>query len=245
MAQSGLHGIIGTYFIRSTSRNASEPGKAVAVKSWAYGFISGTVLPDVDLAVLAVTYLFDSKLAMRMHRTATHSLLMIALLTTIAVLMSTTRGGRSFFKGLGLGMAVHACVDILVWFSPVDILWPLGHFGLPSEINLWKWVTLPRLWGNFLGSTDFLMMGLFYLYLLRLGRKHETNPMFLPKLRGMMVFNFVAFALYLGASFFLTRTIFDIAQYAVVVLVQLPMTVAAIRGSKPTIERIAVNSLYR
>lgn len=245
MAQSGLHGIIGTAFVNATSRNASEPGRAVAAKSWAYGFISGSVLPDVDLAALAVTYLFNSKLAMRMHRTATHSLVMIALFTAITIILSTTRGGKAFFKGVGTGMAVHAAVDILVWFSAVDILWPLGHFGLPSEINLWKWVSLPRLWGNFLGSTDFLMMGLFYLYLLRLGRKYETNPSFLPKLRGMMAFNFVAFSLYIGASFFLTRSIFDVAQYAVVVLVQLPMTVIAIRGSKPSIERIAINSGYR
>lgn len=226
-----------------TNRTVKDPGSSVEAKSFAYGFVSGNVLPDVDLVVLAFTFPFNSKLAMRMHRTATHSLLIIGIIILLGVLLSTTRGGKSFYRGIGAGMAVHSIVDIFLWFSGIDILWPLGHFGIPSEVNLWTWVKLPRIWGNFLGSTDFLMMGLFYLFLLSMARKYETNVNFQPRLRVLMNFHFIAFGCYVVASFFLSRAIFDVVQYAVLVLVSLPMTVIAIRGSKPTIERMAVSPI--
>ncbi len=246
MAQSGLHGLIGATLTKITGKDASEPGRAIVAKSSAYGFVIGSVWPDVDLAALAVTYLFDSKLAMRMHRTATHSLLIIGLITLLGIMFSTTKGGKSFFKGLGTGMALHSVVDIFLWLAGVDILWPLGQFGIRSEVNLWAKVKIPPLWNNFLGAGDFLAMALFYGYLIRQARTHETNPGFLSKLRAFMAFQYVCFILYMGLSFFLSRTLFDIAQYAVVVLVNLPMTWIAIRGSKPTIERLGVSSIgYR
>ena len=242
MAQNGLHGLIGTAVTRMTAKQASEPGRAIAAKSFAYGFVTGNVLPDIDLAALAVMYLFDAKLAMRMHRTATHSLVVIAVVTLLGVLLSTTKGGRSYFKGLGAGMTLHSLVDIFLWFSGVDILWPLGRFGLKSEINLWTNVKIPPVWNNLLGSTDFLMMALFYGLLIRLARKYETNVGFLRKLGIFEKFHYLCFFLYVALSFFLTRALFDVAQYAVVVLVSLPMTWITIRGSKPTLERLGLSA---
>ena len=242
MAQSGLHGLIGVAVARMTSKEAPEPGRSIAAKSFAYGFVTGNVLPDIDLAALAVTYLFDSKLAMRMHRTATHSLVVIGIVTLLGVLLSTTRGGKSYFKGLGAGMALHTLVDIFLWFSGVDILWPLGSFGVRSEINLWANVKLPPLWNNLLGSTDFLMMALFYGLLMKLSRRYETNVGFLRKLAAFKTFHYVSFLVYVVLSFFLARNLFDIAQYAVIVLVSLPMTWITIRGSKPTLERLGLSS---
>jgi len=246
LAQNGLHGLIGLTLVKITSKDAHEPASAITAKSFAYGFVTGNVVPDIDLAVLGVTYLFDSQLAMRMHRTATHSVLIIAAVTLLGVLLSTTKGGKAYFRGLGTGMLVHSFVDIFMWFSSIDILWPLGHFGLKSEINLWANVTLPPLWGNFLGASDFLLVALFFGYLIRLARRYETNLSFLPKLRAFTAFHYVCFVMYVGLSFFVGRTIFEIAQYAVIILVSLPMTWIAVRGSKPTIERLGVSSLgYR
>jgi len=175
MAQGGLHALIGTVIVKATGKDAAEPGRAVAAKSFAFGFVTGNVLPDVDLAALALASFFDRDLALKMHRTATHSLVVIALFTTIGLLFSTTRGGRSFFQGLGMGMVLHVLFDVLMWFSPVDILWPLGRFGIPSDVNLWTWFSLPRLWLDLLGSTDFLLMALFYQYLLGRGRRYGTS----------------------------------------------------------------------
>lgn len=242
MAQNGLHGLIGLTLTRMTSKDAHEPGSAIVAKSFAYGFVTGNVLPDVDLAALGITYLFDSKLAMRMHRTATHSLITIAIVTLLGLLLSTTKGGKSYFRGLGTGMLVHSFVDIFLWLSSIDILWPLGSFGFRSEINLWANVKIPPLWNNFLGATDFLMVALFFGYLTKMARRHETNLDFLPKLRAFTAFHYVCFVMYMGLSFFLGRTLFDIAQYGVIILISLPMTWIAVRGSKPTIERLGVSA---
>jgi hypothetical protein len=73
LAQAGLHGLIAISLVKMTRRDAVEPGGAIGAKSFAYGFVSGGVLLDVDLSALAVMYLFDPGKAMRMHRTATHS----------------------------------------------------------------------------------------------------------------------------------------------------------------------------
>lgn len=242
MAQNGLHGLIGLTLTRATGKTAHEPGKAIVAKSFTYGFVTGNVLPDIDLVALGVTYLFDSELAMRMHRTATHSVLTIAVVTLSGILLSTTKGGRSYFRGLGTGMLVHSFVDIFLWLSSIDILWPLGHFGFRSEINLWTNVKIPPLWNNLLGATDFLMVALFFGYLSNLARRYETNHAFLPKLRVFIAFHYVCFVIYIGLSFFLSRTLFDIAQYGVIILISIPMTWITVRGSKPTIERLGVSA---
>jgi membrane-bound metal-dependent hydrolase YbcI (DUF457 family) len=220
-----------------------EPGRAIASKSFDYGFVSGSVLPDVDLAALAAMYVFDPGKAMRMHRTATHSLVIVGLATALGVLLSTTRGGKSYFRGLGLGMALHSFVDVFLWLSGIDILWPLGHLGLPSQVNLWTNVKIPPLWNNFLGAADFLMLALFYMTLIGLSRRYETNYRFVPTLRAFTVLHWVGFAAYVGLSFFLSRTLFDIALYAVIVLVSLPMTWIAIVKSRPSLERLGASTV--
>jgi len=240
LAQAGLHGLIGISLVKATRRDVAEPGTAIGAKSFAYGFVSGNVLPDIDLAALGVAYLFDPKLALHMHRTATHSILITGLITLLGTLLSTARGGKSYFRGLGLGMALHSLIDIFLWLSGIDILWPLGHFGIRSEINLWTNVKIPPLWNNFLGAADFLMLALLYMALIRLSRRYETNYGFVPALRGFMVFHYVGFAAYMGLSFFLTRAMFDIALYAVIVVTSLPMTWIAIVNSRPSLERLGV-----
>jgi membrane-bound metal-dependent hydrolase YbcI (DUF457 family) len=246
MAQGGLHALIGTVIVKATGKDAAEPGRAVAAKSFAFGFVTGNVLPDVDLAALALVYFFDRDLALKMHRTATHSLVVIALFTTIGLLFSTTRGGRSFFQGLGTGMVLHVLFDVLMWFSAVDILWPLGRFGIPSEVNLWTWFSLPRLWLDLLGSADFLLMALFYQYLLGRGRMYGTNVRFLPALRSFMLLHLALFAAFAGLPFFLSADMFEIVHYDAIVLLTLPMTAVAVIRARPTIERLAVASIdYR
>jgi hypothetical protein len=143
-------------------------------------------------------------------------------------------------------MLVHSFVDIFLWLSSIDILWPLGSFGVRSQINLWANVKVPPLWNNFLGATDFLFVALFFGYLTKLARRQESNPSFLPRLRAFTAFHYVCFVMYMGLSFFLDRTMFDIVQYGVIILVSLPMTWIAIRGSKPTTERTGLSSIgYR
>lgn len=243
MAQSGFHGIIGTALGRMVRKDSVDPGTAVLAKSLAFGLLVGNIAPDLDLIPLAITFLWNPALAMRMHRTATHSIVVIGLVTLAGRFFSTTKGAKSFFTGLGLGALTHTLVDVLVWFSGVDILWPLGSFGIPSRINLWKNVTIGRLPGNLLGAADFLAFGLFYTYLLRLGRRYETNVTFLPVLKRLAAFQFIAFGVYSTLAFFISRALFEIAQYALFVVVCIPMTWYVVAKTRPTVERMAVFSI--
>jgi len=242
VAQNGLHGIIGLNLARITSKETREPGAAITARSFAYGFVMGNVLPDIDLVALGVTYLFDSRLAMKMHRSVTHSIFTIALVTFLGVLLSATKGGKAFYRGLGTGMMCHSFIDIFLWLSAIDILWPLGYFGVRSEINLWTGIKIPPLWNNLLGSTDFLMVAVFFGYLGRLARKYETNTGLLPRLKAFTVFHWLCFTVYVVLSFFLDRVTFDIVQYSVIILVSIPMTWMAVVGSRPTIEELGVSS---
>lgn len=238
MAQNGLHGIIGLNLARITGKGTREPESAIATRSFAYGFVMGNVLPDIDLLALGITYLFKPQLAMKMHRSATHSVFTIAMVTFLGMLLSSTRSGRAFFRGLGTGMLCHSFIDIFLWLLPIDILWPLGYFGVRSEINLWAGIKVPVLWNNLLGSTDFLMVALFFRYLGCLARRYGTNARLLPRLRAFALFHWVCFPVYVALSFFLSRTAYDIAQYSVIILVSIPMTWMAVVGSRPTIERL-------
>ncbi|QUL98391.1 MAG: metal-dependent hydrolase [Candidatus Fermentithermobacillus carboniphilus] len=237
MAQSGFHGLIGLGLAKSghwkMHRSDTE-----SRQSFAFGFVVGNVIPDADLLPLAITYLFDPALAMRMHRTATHSLVVIGLFTLISLALARTRRARYLFLGSALGAVCHSLVDIAVWFSGVDLLWPLSHFGIPSEINLWKGITVPRLVGNLLGAADFLAFGLFSLYLFNLSKTFETDTDFLPRLRIFTAFHFITFSIYLVLAFILSKTLFEMAQYALFVLVSFPITVYAIFRSRKTIQHL-------
>jgi len=243
MAQSGFHGLIGIALAKTSFRKAKGldgvRAKDEEAGAFTFGLVAGNVLPDADLLPLAITYLFNPALAMRMHRTATHSLLVIGVLTLFGYALAKNRHGKRLVLGLCVGAVAHCLVDIFLWFSPVDILWPLGHLGLPSEINLWKGVTTPRVVGNLLGAADFLALALFTFYLEKLGQGFETDVSFLPTLRKITLLHSAAFGVFFSASFFLSATVFQIAQYALFLLVSSPIVVYAMFKSKNTIERLA------
>lgn len=246
MAQSGLHGIVGLALSRAVGSNVSSASQHGAsgerdalAEEWkkglTFGFILGNILPDVDLLPLAITFLFNSELAMRMHRTATHSLLLSVPLILIGWLFLRGRT-KGLVTGLGLGALTHSVLDIFLWFSSVDLLWPLGRWGIPSLVNLWSGAKLPRFVGNFLGALDYLAFALYFVSLTNIAKKKETDLEFLPRLRLFTALNLAFFALYTILSGVLSRTIFDIAHYAMFVLVFFPLAVYSTFKMRNTIE---------
>lgn len=247
MAQSGFHGILGLAVARAVGGRPSEAGSSQAEngeaskseirKGLVFGFVLGNILPDADLLPLAITFLFDSRLAMRMHRTATHSFVVIVPLMLLGWLFLRGRG-KGVTLGLGIGAITHSVLDIFVWFSSVDLLWPLGSWGVPSVVNLWAGIETGRIVGNFLGALDYLAFALYFSFLARMARARETDVDFLPKLRLFTVLNLAVFAVYTVLSFVLSKGLFEIAHYAVFVLVFFPIAVYTTVKMRSTIEAI-------
>lgn len=247
MAQSGFHGILGLAVARAVSggslKTGSSPGekgevsKSELKKGVIFGFVLGNILPDADLLPLAITFLFDSRLAMRMHRTATHSFVVIVPLMLLGWLFLRGRA-KGIALGLGLGAITHSVLDIFIWFSPVDLLWPLGTWGVPSVVNLWSGVEAGRVAGNFLGALDYLAFALYFAFLAKMARARETDVDFLPKLRVFTVLNLAFFAVYTVLSFVLSKGLFEIAHYAMFVLVFFPIAVYTTVKMRSTIEAI-------
>lgn len=245
MAQSGFHGIVGLTIARAAGNRQPDPRvrssreKDTRIREWEkglrFGAVLGSILPDADLLSLAITFLFDAQLAMRMHRTATHSLLFSVPLILLGWLFLKGRAG-GLAVGFGLGAVAHSALDILVWFSSVDLFWPLGNWGLPSEVNLWRNVKVHPYIGNFLGAVDYLAFALYFTLLADAARRMETDVEFLPRLRQLRALNLAFFVVYTALSLVLSRTVFDIAHYALFVLVFFPVAVYVTIKMRNTIE---------
>ncbi|HEY8495732.1 MAG TPA: metal-dependent hydrolase, partial [Limnochordales bacterium] len=160
MAQLGFHGLIGVGLARlvvpgetqegslgagSSPKGAGgsrtgQPALADPARNLRWGLVVGSILPDTDFFLLGPLYLINAQLGLAMHRTFTHSLLVAA--AVLGYFRLRSGGGRdkalwSLGVGIAAGLAVHSLTDLVVWFSGVDLLWPLGLLGLPSWVNFW------------------------------------------------------------------------------------------------------------
>lgn len=238
MSQSGLHGIIGLYgsrFLRSRDDISSAKFTGPA----AFGFVLGNIIPDADFFALGVTFMFNSTLARSMHRSFTHSLITIAAVTLIGRLAAKTESAKALATGLGAGMLCHVFFDILTWFSGVDLLWPLGLFGLPSAVNLWANFKVPAVVSNLLGAADYLCFGLFYVYLGSVSRRYGTDSGFIPRLRKITLVQWIFTVIFVVLSFVLSGPLFEIAHYALFILVFFPIALHVTFKMRATIEALA------
>ena len=118
----------------------------------ALGLALGAVLPDIDLIPTAIAYLFGrTDLVEAFHRTFTHSVFLVLLLGAIGIWQRARPVGW-LCRGLAVGMATHDTLDIFLWFSPIDLFWPLSHIPrdhpLLPVINLWANFKYPPVFGN-------------------------------------------------------------------------------------------------
>ncbi|HET6383882.1 MAG TPA: metal-dependent hydrolase [Armatimonadota bacterium] len=171
MAQNGFHGLVGLWTAGKTARWAPRAELA----PWVAGVVVGAMLPDVDLYPTAVIFLLGRHdLIYSVHRTLTHSLLLMLVVLAVGVVHRR----RWFWWGLAAGMGTHTMLDIFFWFSPVDLFWPLSHFPhkapLLPIIDLWKWVKLPPVFGNPAFINNVLAAGDFAALALYLGSLRGT-----------------------------------------------------------------------
>ena len=170
MAQAGIHSIVG-----------------MAVRKWIpnpkwlmLGIVLGNLLPDADNLAVAIATLAGQPTG-GLHRTFTHSLFTIAAVVVVfcsAALITKRRHWGNLGVGLGLGIAMHILLDLLIWFNGVETLWPF-----PSWVNLWEGVTLPDWWTKLMMPLEFLFFALFFLLLDVTARKRNTDGDFLRALR--------------------------------------------------------------
>ncbi|MEW6309130.1 MAG: metal-dependent hydrolase [Bacillota bacterium] len=233
LSQAGLHGIAGLYAGKLCKQ---------ANRGWlVYGLVLGSLLPDADFFLLGPLYLFSTKLGLMMHRTFTHSLLALVLVWAFFGL-TAKRGDTwvAFGKGILAGVALHMSMDVLTWFSGIDFLWPLGFFGVPSTINLWTWFHPPRWLSNLLGAMDYPAFAAFFMVLAHSARKQETNLDFLPRLKVYTTILWVLAAVFTALAFVLGG-LFDIAHYALFILIFFPLTLHVVVKMRQTILRFGEN----
>lgn len=183
MAQAGIHSIAG-----------------MAVRKWIpnrkwlmLGVVLGNLLPDADnLAVAIVT--LTGQPTEGLHRTFTHSLFTIAAVIvafcSVALITKRLHWGN-LGVGLGMGIAMHILLDLLVWFDGVETLWPF-----PSRVNLWEGVTPPDWWTKLMMPVEFLFLALFFVLLYVTARKRSTDGDYLRTLRIWIGMQGVLFAVF-------------------------------------------------
>ncbi|HEY3315659.1 MAG TPA: metal-dependent hydrolase [Bacillota bacterium] len=258
MAQLGLHGLIGLYGPKvagtpaaaatvAAPTGSTAPAQTVTGadplrprKDFAFGFLLGNILPDTDFFLLVLAYLFTPA-AVTLHRSFSHSLVTIALLTLI-LWLARGQAGRPLAWGVGLGMVTHAVVDMVVWFSSVNFLWPLGYLGVPSVVNLWGGFETPPVLSNLLGAADYLAFALYFLAIRSAAKRSGAVAALLPRLNLFINLNWVLMVIFGALSFFLSGSLFNIAHYAIFTLVLLPIVLWVTFKFRPAIEAFSVGT---
>lgn len=162
MPQAGLHAIVGTL-----------ARKWMPQKDWLFlAVVLGNLFPDLDNLAVAYATLTGAD-THGLHRTFTHSLLtIIAILILFYLIAALTRNQKwsNFGLGFGIGILMHALLDLILWFNGVELLWPIRY-----ELNFWRWFTTPEWLRIILDTGEFLAFGLYFLLLSSLARRQGTD----------------------------------------------------------------------
>lgn len=240
MPQTGVHALAGL----GASPLSSLMGDRKLARAFVFGLVLGNFIPDADFFLVVPVYLFNAKFAPTLHRSVTHSLLTIAAVLLVAALLGgVRREWRWLGFGIGLGMLMHTTLDLFMFFSGVDLLWPLGYWGIPSKVTL---VGKPAAWVDNLvnNAGDYAAFALYFMALRALARKYGTNLDYLPRLGywiGVLWWLVIPYAL---ASFFLSTDDHNFIHYGLYTLVFLPLCIYVTFRMRPTLDALA-DSLAR
>jgi membrane-bound metal-dependent hydrolase YbcI (DUF457 family) len=125
MPQNGFHGLVGL----AVAKQVAPRVDAAATEPFVAGVTLGAMLPDIDVNPTAIAFLVNKDLTYAVHRTFTHSLLAIAILTVAgAIVRRRARATSWVCFGLALGITTHVLLDIFFWFAQIDLFWPFSHF---------------------------------------------------------------------------------------------------------------------
>lgn len=244
MAQSGLHGLVGLALTQMGGQEADGFETRAGGMKW--GFVVGNILPDVDMFVVAlmslpgirglVTYPPGVDPSDVFHRTWSHSLVTQAVVCLLAYFLWARRNPQrqGLVSGLWLGMLVHSATDLLLWFAPENLLWPLDRLGFATTFNAWAPFD-PKSWDvvrplhilqNLMGAGEFLTLGLLLGYLARIVKATKIE---VKHLRFLQLAKWGMYALALAAgilAFFLAGPgdkTYNLVVYPVFLVAGLPI----------------------
>ncbi len=192
MAQSGIHALVGAVTRKITPK-----------REWLMlGIILGSIFPDLDNFAVAAATLAKWDTA-GLHRTFTHSLL--AILTVLVIFFIIGLASRqprwtTLGIGLGIGIALHAALDLVIWFNGVELLWPLGGW-----VNLWENANPPAWFTKFLDPAEFLFFALFFTWLAKAALTHKTDSNFLKTLRVWMIVMIVLLVIFTPLAYLMSK----------------------------------------
>lgn len=214
--QNGFHGVLALLAGPGLARRM--PLTPPARRTFLVAFTLGNLLPDADWTAVAMVYFADPHLAPHLHRSFTHSLA-AALLPLLGfswlARLTGDREMRAAGWGLSLGVSTHIALDLIGWFSGLDLLWPLGYLGFPSYLNLWAWFELPPLLGRLLGALDYLAYAIYYSFLDGLVRGTGRGTSALPALRRLRSWMGYLTALFLVLGLLLPDFTFNLVHYSI------------------------------
>jgi membrane-bound metal-dependent hydrolase YbcI (DUF457 family) len=201
MPQMGLHMTLG--LLGTTARSRIPRGART-------GFVIGSILPDLDFLLLIPIYSFDRDLALSLHRSFTHSLLVVAGIALMAFLLRLSNTpSSSTLLGCALGMVVHDVLDVFMWFAPVGLLWPFGE-----SLNVLDGARVPDLFWNLSFSLEPAAYALFLILLRR-----QISPTSSGDLRVLTIILLVCSGVLVPAGIAMSRREFEAIAYGVAILV--------------------------
>jgi len=136
MAQSGIHAFSGVVL-----------SKFFKNKKWfTSSLIFGSILPDIDILLSAILFLFGSTIndAEAIHRTFTHSIFTVIIIYFIFLSIAEITSDKKFRtigKGLCLGIIIHIILDIFLWFHEISLLWPIQPYMI-APLYIWALTSL-------------------------------------------------------------------------------------------------------
>lgn len=208
MPQNGLHGLFGLASARGLARFAPADYRS----GWVGGLVLGAMLPDIDMYPTGVAFLLGRKdLVYVIHRTATHSLVVVALAIVAALLWRWRRPGPGWMVlGLALGSAGHAVLDVFFWFTEIDLFWPLSHWPPDSPflpmVDLWQGQRMEGLAYNIREACEFAAFAL-YLRMVQVAvRRFDETDRELAGMKKWEIALWVFFAIALATAFLFRET---------------------------------------
>lgn len=241
MGQVGLHAITG--LVVGQHLLASYVEEPPLRKALLFGFVIGSIVPDLDFLSVVGLYPVDPEMALHMHRGFTHSLLgatVIVMGFYLAGVIIKDNYARYLGYGLALGIIAHFTADIFMWFTPVDVFWPSSIFGVIPPIDLWSWYDTPPLLGRLMGAAEFAAFAFYYQYLVFLIGSLKTDPELLQPLERMVNASWIAWCMTSAMAVDLSDSQFIMFMYIPMGVVFMPACYYLTWRAQQTIEQLAI-----
>ena len=188
MPPTGFHGLIGL-LIAGKINSKSKSGKV--------GFAWGSVFPDLDLLGSVFAYLLTQNrdFTIYMHRSVTHSLIIMALILFCGYLISLIWKQKfpnlfPFIIGLTAGMLLHSILD-LFYLGGVSLLWPLLPMDERIVIVDFTFEDLSPAFNDLLSKIIATLDGgfevIYYLVFVHLAGKFNTDEELVVRFRAKTV----------------------------------------------------------